>query len=67
MQGIGYKEVVEFIAGDVTKQEMIENLKKNTRRYSKRQMTWFRKNKQTIWLDGQVDQEINVNVILQGL
>lgn len=67
MQGLGYKEVVEYIAGDLTKQEMIEKLKRDTRRYSKRQMTWFRKNKQTIWLDGQADKETNVNTIMKNL
>lgn len=67
MQGIGYKEVVEYIAGDLTKQEMIEKLKRDTRRYSKRQMTWFRKNKQTIWLDGQADKETNVSIIIKNL
>ena len=67
MQGLGYKEVVEYIAGDLTKQEMIEKLKRDTRRYSKRQMTWFRKNKQTIWLDGQVEKETNINIIMENL
>lgn len=67
MQGLGYKEVVEYIAGDLTKQEMIEKLKRDTRRYSKRQMTWFRKNKQTIWLDGQADPKDNIDIILKDL
>ncbi len=67
MQGLGYKEVVEYIAGDLTKQEMIEKLKRDTRRYSKRQMTWFRKNKQTIWLDGQADKATNVGIIMKNL
>lgn len=67
MQGLGYKEVVEFLAGDMTKEEMIEKLKMETRRYAKRQMTWFRKNKQTIWLDGQADRESNIKIILNNL
>ena len=49
MQGLGYKEVVEYLEGHLTKEEMIEKIKQETRRYAKRQMTWFRKNKQTIW------------------
>ena len=50
MQGLGYKEVVEYLQADITKEEMIEKIKRETRRYAKRQMTWFRKNKQTIWI-----------------
>lgn len=67
MQGLGYKEVVEFLKGNDTKEEMIEKIKKETRRYAKRQMTWFRKNKQTIWLDGQMDIENNINIILKNI
>ena len=50
MQGLGYKEVVDYLNGNYTKDEMIEKIKMETRRYAKRQLTWFRKNKQTIWL-----------------
>ena len=50
MQGLGYKEVVEFLQGITTQNEMIEKLKMETRRYAKRQITWFKKNKQTIWI-----------------
>lgn len=67
MQGLGYKEVVEFLEGDITKQEMIEKIKMETRRYAKRQMTWFRKNKQTIWLNGQAKVQDNIEIILEGL
>ena len=67
MQGLGYKEVVEYLEEKCTKNEMIEKIKMESRRYSKRQMTWFRKNKQTIWLDGQEKVENNVEIILQKL
>ena len=50
MQGLGYKEVVEYLQGEITKEEMIEKIKMETRRYAKRQITWFKKNKQTIWI-----------------
>lgn len=50
MQGIGYKEVVEYLNGTITKEEMIDKIKQETRRYAKRQMTWFKKNKETIWI-----------------
>ena len=67
MQGLGYKEVEEFLEGHLTKEEMIEKIKMETRRYAKRQMTWFRKNKQTMWLDGQAKVEDNIDIILKKL
>ena len=67
MQGLGYKEVVEYLNGDLTKEEMIEKIKQETRRYAKRQMTWFKKNKQTIWLDTENTVQNNLQIILEGL
>jgi len=64
MQGLGYKEVVEFLENKITKEEMINKIKMETRRYAKRQMTWFRKNKQTIWLEGQAKIEDNIDTIM---
>lgn len=58
MQGLGYKEVVQYLQGELTKEEMIEKLKMETRRYAKRQITWFKKNKQTIWINPQDLQKI---------
>ena len=65
MQGLGYKEVVEYLENKITKEEMIEKIKQETRHYAKRQLTWFRKNKQTIWLDGQEDVNQNVDIIIK--
>ena len=67
MQGLGYKEVVEYLEGKTIKEEMIEKIKQETRRYAKRQLTWFRKNKQTIWLDAQDKIQNNIQIILEGL
>ena len=67
MQGLGYKEVVEYLKGNLTKEEMIEKIKMETRRYAKRQLTWFRKNKQTIWLNAEDGTEKNVDMICQFL
>ena len=66
MQGLGYKEVVEYLEGKTTKEEMIEKIKQETRRYAKRQLTWFRKNKQTIWLNAQDKIQNNIQIILEG-
>lgn len=67
MQGLGYKEVVEYLEGHLTKEEMIEKIKQETRKYAKRQMTWFRKNKQTIWLDTENTKQNNLQIILEDL
>ena len=67
MQGLGYKEVVEYLEGNLTKEEMIEKIKMETRRYAKRQITWFKKNKQTIWIDGLEDRQKNIQNILESL
>ncbi len=65
MQGLGYKEVVDYLDGKYTKEEMIEKIKMETRRYAKRQLTWFRKNKQTTWLEGTNEIQNNINIILE--
>lgn len=65
-QGLGYKEVVQYLNKEITKEEMIEKIKQETRRYAKRQMTWFRKNKQTIWLNAE-DKQNNINIISEGI
>lgn len=64
MQGLGYKEVVEYFDGILTREEMIDKIKQESRRYAKRQLTWFRKNKETIWLDSSDDMQNNINIIL---
>jgi len=46
---------------------MIEKIKQETRRYAKRQLTWFRKNKQTVWLNGQEKVENNIQRILEDI
>ena len=67
MQGLGYKEVVQYLNKEITKEEMIEKIKQESRRYAKRQLTWFRKNKQTIWIDGLANLEDNINIIEKEL
>ena len=67
MQGLGYKEVVDYLNGKYNKEELIEKIKMETRRYAKRQLTWFRKNKKTIWLDGKSDIQNNINIIMGSI
>ena len=46
---VGYSEIFKYIDGDLSLEDAIDQIKSNTRKYSKRQMTWFRKNKEIIW------------------
>ena len=47
---IGYKELKPFIDGDLSFEDCVENLKRETRRYAKRQITWFKRNKNINWV-----------------
>jgi tRNA dimethylallyltransferase len=48
---VGYKEIIGYLSGNITFDRSIELIKRNTRRYAKRQLTWFRKDKRINWLD----------------
>ena len=65
MQGLGYKEVVEFLNKKLSKEEMIEKIKMETRRYAKRQITWFKKYKNIKWLEGLDDKNNNIRIIME--
>lgn len=60
MQGLGYKEILYYLRGEMSLEEAVETLKRSTRRFAKRQMTWFRRDKRIRWLDvgnyGSVDE-----------
>ena len=49
LQGIGYKEVLCYLQGECNYEEMVEKIKMETRRYAKRQLTWFRRDKRIMW------------------
>lgn len=65
MQGLGYKEVKEYLDGEITEEEMVEKIKQESRHYAKRQLTWFRQYKDATWLN--TFDENNVNIILDKL
>lgn len=65
MQGLGYKEVVDYLENKLTKEEMIEKIKQESRRYAKRQITWFKSYKNAIWLDAL--KKDNVQIILEEI
>jgi tRNA dimethylallyltransferase len=51
MRSIGYRHVVDFIKGRLSWEETIRTMKRDTRRYAKRQMTWFRTDEEIVWLE----------------
>lgn len=53
MQGVGYKEIILYLNGAISLEESVELIKKNTRHFAKRQLTWFRKEDDVIWVDKQ--------------
>ncbi len=55
LQTVGYRELFAYFEGDYSKEFAIEEIKKNTRRFAKRQGTWFRKNKAIEWFDYKID------------
>ena len=57
LQTVGYRELFAYFEGNTTKEEAIEEIKKNTRRFAKRQLTWFRKDSDILWFDYQLAKE----------
>lgn len=51
MQGLGYKEMLDHLAGACTLEEAVETIKKETRHFAKRQLTWFRREKEVTWVE----------------
>ncbi|MEW6079261.1 MAG: tRNA (adenosine(37)-N6)-dimethylallyltransferase MiaA [Thermodesulfobacteriota bacterium] len=50
MQSIGYRHMVAYLLGKTSRQEMVETMKRDTRRYAKRQLTWFRGDSEVVWV-----------------
>ena len=53
MQGLGYKEILAFLDGEMSLDEAVYIIKRDTRHFAKRQLTWFRREKDVIWVDKQ--------------
>ena len=51
MQGLGYKEFFDYFDGRMTLEDTVDKIKKDTRHFAKRQLTWFRREKEVIWLN----------------
>ncbi|MBO8167654.1 MAG: tRNA (adenosine(37)-N6)-dimethylallyltransferase MiaA [Thermoanaerobacteraceae bacterium] len=58
MQGLGYKQIAAYCLGEISLREAIRRLKRDTRRFAKRQLTWFRRDKRIYWIDvSNLDQQ----------
>lgn len=66
LQAIGYREAISYLKNEITFDEMKEKIKQNTRRYAKRQITWFKKNKKII-LDRELSDEKLIEIILENI
>ena len=51
MQGLGYKEYLDHLSGEISEEEAIYRIKRDTRHFAKRQLTWFRRERDVIWLE----------------
>ncbi len=54
MQGLGYKELFPYFDGECTLDEAVSVMKRDTRHFAKRQLTWFRREKDVIWVNKQM-------------
>ena len=70
MQGLGYKELYAYLEGECTLEEAVRVIKRDTRHFAKRQLTWFKREKDVIWADksvlGQKEDDI-MDYMMQGL
>ena len=63
LQTVGYRELFDYFDGNISLEFAVEEIKKNTRRFAKRQMTWFKRTENIHWFDYQTDVEEIVKLI----
>jgi tRNA dimethylallyltransferase len=63
LQTVGYRELFSFFDNEFTKEFAIAEIKKNTRRFAKRQITWFKRDEKTLWFDYKSDAETIISEI----
>ena len=66
MQGLGYKEILAYLEGEYPLEEAVRVLKRDTRHFAKRQLTWFRREKETIWINKN-EFDYNEDLILERM
>ena len=67
LQTVGYKELFSYFEGEINLEFAIEKIKKNTRRFAKRQFTWFKKDQEILWFDYLTDLDKIINQIEEKL
>jgi tRNA dimethylallyltransferase len=67
LQTVGYRELFNYFDGEFTKEFAISEIKKNTRRFAKRQLTWFKKDQETLWFDSNTAAEEIILKITQKM
>ena len=67
MQGLGYKEILDYLDGKMTLEEAIYVLKRDTRHFAKRQITWFKREKDVCWIDKSAFQYDEVRILTEML
>ncbi|MDO6490825.1 MULTISPECIES: tRNA (adenosine(37)-N6)-dimethylallyltransferase MiaA [unclassified Cellulophaga] len=67
LQTVGYRELFQFFNGNWTLEFALSEIKKNTRRFAKRQLTWFKKNKETLWVNFNDDPKNIIATIKEKL
>lgn len=70
MQGLGYKEILDYLNGDCSLEKAVYLIKRDTRHFAKRQLTWFRREKEVTWVDKQsfdYDSQRILNYMLEKL
>lgn len=67
MQGLGYKEILDYLAGEITLDEAVYRIKRDTRHFAKRQLTWFRRERDVTWveLDGRKQEEVFAKILAE--
>lgn len=63
MQGLGYKEILSALEGEISMEEAVYLIKRDTRHFAKRQLTWFRREKEVIWIDKTVFDQNSQNIL----
>ena len=66
MQGLGYKEILAYLDGECSLEDAVYLIKRDTRHFAKRQITWFKRERQVIWLNKK-DYDYDEEKILKAM
>lgn len=67
LQTVGYRELFSYFEGEFTREQAIEEIKKNTRRFAKRQMTWFKRTPGVSWFDYKIENSVVIDHVLTAI